>query len=387
MSDTGDPGSTRRPESGGPSAGGGFASESEGRGPGSAAGGPRTPVGVPPLGLPPRPQRRGKRPRILPIFLGLMLVAGFAGFAMISMLSFFLTSGGAGGASLKKFSLGKASLALVRIDNVITPGPLYDFWMESLRKIGEDENIQGVILRIESPGGSVASSQELYDEILSLRHQHGKTVYVSMGDVAASGGYYIAAAADRIFANRGTLTGSLGVISTSYQIEEMAKNLGIQVEVIKSGRFKDAGSMFRPMTPEEEQMFDLLITNAYDQFVTDILAQRGERLAEAMSRFEDWEPYLFEKPEEIDARKFLLQIADGRVYSGEQAFQLGLVDELGALNATIEALTKDLGLPPQDRLYVPERRVSFFEALSSRFVGGLPGALRHPSLQYRMLPF
>jgi protease IV len=343
--------------------------------------------GTPPLGLPPRPQRRGRRPRILPIFLGLMLVAGFAGFAMISMFGFFLTSGGAGSGGLKSFSLAKSSLALVRIDNVIMPGPMFDFWMDSLKKIGDDGDIQGVVVRIESPGGSVASSQELYDEIMNLRLNRGKRVYVSMGDVAASGGYYIAAAADRIFANRGTLTGSVGVISTSYQVEELAKNLGIQVEVIKSGRFKDAGSMFRPMTPDEEQMFDLLITNAYDQFVTDILEQRREQLTEALGRFEDWEPYLFEKPEDGDAKAFLLQIADGRVYSGEQALELGLVDELGALNATIDALTEDLGLPPQSKLYIPERRISFFEALSSRFMGGLPGTIQHPSLQYRMLPF
>lgn len=337
-------------------------------------------------GLPPRPRRRRSRPRVLPIFLGIILVMGFAGFALLSFISFFITSAG-GGNPLSGLSLGGAPIALVRINDVIAPGENYNFWMESLQKIGENDSIQGVVLRIESPGGSVASSQELYDEVLHLRNEAGKTVYVSMGDVAASGGYYVASAADRIFANKGTLTGSVGVISTSYRVEELAKDWGIEVEVIKSGRFKDAGSMFRPMTPEEQQMFELLINNAYDQFVADILLEREEELRTALEEFDDWEKYLFDQPEEADAEAFLLQIADGRVYSGEQAHELGLVDEIGALNATIDRLTEDLGLPPDSRVYSPERQVNFFESLSAKLSGGLPSALKHPSLHYRMLPF
>lgn len=353
---------------------------------GGASALPPFPSGSAPLGLPPRPRRRESGPRFLPIFLGLMLILGFVGFSLVLLAGFFITSGGQA-AGISGFHLGREQLALVRINDVIAPGDLFDFWMESLKEIGDDENIQGVVLRIESPGGAVASSQEIYDAVLDLRLNRGKTVYVSMGDVAASGGYYIAAAADRIFANRGTLTGSVGVISTSYQIEELAKDWGIQVEVIKSGRFKDAGSMFRPMTPDEQKMFDLLINNAYEQFVADILREREERLQGALAEFDDWDRYLFQKPAEATARQFLLQIADGRVYSGEQALELGLVDELGALNATIDALTEDLGLPPQSPLYTPQRRVGFFETLSSKVGGGLPSALKHPSLQYRMIPF
>jgi protease-4 len=314
-------------------------------------------------------------------------VLGFAGFSLLAFLSFFLASAGSGVSSLASFRLGSDQLALVRINDVIAPGPNFDFWMESLRQIGEDESIQGVVLRIESPGGSVASSQELYDEVIHLRNEQGKRVYVSMGDVAASGGYYIAAAADRIFANKGTLTGSVGVISTSYRVEELARSWGIEVEVIKSGRFKDAGSMFRPMSPEEQQMFELLINNAYDQFVTDILAEREEELQAALDDFDRWDTYLFEKPEDASPREFLLQIADGRVYSGEQALELGLVDRMGALNATLDELAADLGLPPQSRVYIPERRISLFETLSGAVSGGIPSALRHPSLHYRMIPF
>lgn len=337
--------------------------------------------------LPPRPRRRRSGPRVLPIFLGIILVMAFAGFALLSFVSFFISTSGQGGNPFSGLGLGGAPIALVRINDVIAPGPNYDFWMDSLGRIADNENIQGVVLRIDSPGGSVASSQELYDEVLFLRQEAGKTVYVSMGDVAASGGYYVASAADRIFANKGTLTGSVGVISTSYRVEQLAKDWGIEVEVIKSGRFKDAGSMFRPMTPDEEQMFELLINNAYDQFVADILVEREDELAAALEGFESWGKYLFDRPEEPDAKTFLLQIADGRVYSGEQAHELGLVDELGALNATIDRLTEDLGLPSDSRVFVPEQRVSFFEALQARVSGGLPSALKHPSLHYRMLPF
>lgn len=343
--------------------------------------------GAGPAELPPRPRRRGSRPRLIPIILGIIIVLAFAGFSLVAFLSFLLTSLGGGTSPLASLHLGGSPLALVRIDDVITPGPNFDFWMESLRQIGENESIEGVVLRIESPGGSVASSQELFDEVLHLRNIQGKLVYVSMGDVAASGGYYIAAAADRIFANKGTLTGSVGVISTSYRVEELAKDWGIEVEVIKSGRFKDAGSMFRPMTPEEQQMFELLINNAYDQFVADILAEREEQLQAALKEFDDWEKFLFQKPAEPSAREFLLQIADGRVYSGEQAMELGLVDEIGALNATLDELAADLGLPPQPKVFIPQRRVSFFDSLSSAISGGMPSALKHPSLHYRMLPF
>lgn len=343
-------------------------------------------AGQPPGGFPPRPRSRGSRPRLLPIFLGIMLVLGFVGFSFILLMSFFMSSASRG-ASLSSFGLGGEKLALVRINDAIGPGATYDFWMDSLKEIGDNANIKGVILRIESPGGSVASSQEIYDEIIHLRRDCGKTVYVSMGDVAASGGYYIASAADRIFANKGTLTGSVGVISTSYQVQELAKDWGIQVEVIKSGRFKDSGSMFRPMTPDEDKMFNLLINDAYNQFIQDILAERSKQLETALTHFTDWDRFLFQEPAQPDARSFLLQIADGRVYSGEQALELGLIDEIGALNATIDRLTQDLGLPPQTKLYTPQRHVSFFQALSSKISGGLPSALTHPSLQYRMIPF
>lgn len=338
--------------------------------------------------LPHRPQRHRSRPsRALPLLLLVIAVLGFGAMGLFAITSFLLTSSSPS-ALIGGFSLRKRSLALLRIEGVIAPGPQYEFWMSSLETIAEDDDIQGLILRIDSPGGSVGTSQELYDEVLRLRHEYGKTVYVSMGDVAASGGYYIAVAADRVFANRGSLTGSVGVIATMYQFHDLAEEWGIGLEVIKSGRFKDSGSMFRPMNSDERQMFDLLITDAYDQFVADILAQRGDVLDEAAKNFDQWQEYLFEPLADPTAESFLLQIADGRVYSGSQAKTLGLIDDLGSLNATIRTLAEELGLPEDTEVYEPHlRSPGLFELLTSRVDGFLPGVRSHPSLQYRMLPF
>ena len=335
------------------------------------------------------PQRRPepKQRPVLAILLGMVVLLGFGAFALFTIAGFFF---GDIGSILGGIRFRSHPVALVRIDAIIQPGPRFDFWMQSLEAIGRDEEIRGIVLRIDTPGGTVASSQELYDEILNLREKHGKKVYASMGDVAASGGYYLAAAADRIFANRGTLTGSVGVISTVYRIDELAERYGVGIEVIKKGRFKDTGSMFRPMTPEDRQVLDLLITDTYDQFVDDILSQRSSPLAEALVKFEQedaWESYLFEKPDPGDTHGFLLQIADGRAYSGQQALKLGLVDDLGSLSRTLEELASELGIPGRPRVFEPQRRVSFFDMLTMKVQDIVPKAWTYPTLEYRMIPF
>jgi protease-4 len=324
------------------------------------------------------------------LVLGLMLVLGFGLFALTMLGSlFFGSSEPSEGRLFGGFHFTSGPIALVKIDGDIEPGPLFDFWMESLKAIAKDQGIEGVILRLESPGGSVAASQELYDEVLYLRRKHGKTVYVSMGDLAASGAYYVAAAADRIFANRGSLTGSVGVISTTYRVEGLAEKAGVQVEVVKTGRFKDSGSMFRPMSDEDRRMFGRLLDDAYQQFIEDILREREERLAEALAEFQDsdWSTFTFQKPELPNPRKFLLQIADGRVYSGEQAKKLGLVDELGSLSQVVRRMAEDLGIRGETRVYEPRRRLSWLDFLTSKVRGAIPTPAAHPTLQYRMVSF
>jgi protease-4 len=191
--------------------------------------------------------------------------------------------------------------------------------LKSLRKAVKDKHIKAVLLRINSPGGTVPASQEIYDEISKLRADR-KPVVVSMGDLAASGGYYISSAADTIVAEPGTLTGSIGVILSSMNLKGLGDKLGISPEVIKSGKFKDLASPYRPMTPEDKEILQALIMDAYDQFVTAVAKGRKMDL------------------------EVVKKLADGRVYSGRQALKLHLVDKMGGYDEaveTIQALAKD----------------------------------------------
>lgn len=373
-----EPQSTGKPE---------IVTQQEFNGPGGPAGPAGPGRGAAPPPIPERYQRlHRKRSRIVPILLGLCLLGAFGLFALFLLGGILFGASSSNAGFLGGFG-GGGPIAVLKIDEPIMAGPAYDFWMKSLEEIGKDDSIEGVIVRIDSPGGSVGASQEIYDEIINLRKNEGKTVYVSMGDLAASGGYYIAAAADRIFANRGTLTGSVGVISTTFRVEGLAEKAGVNVEVVKTGRFKDTGSMFRPMTEEDRKVFDLLLDDAYEQFIEDILAQREAPIAEALAEFQelDWDTYLFEKPEGANPRKFLLQIADGRVYSGEQALKLGLVDELGSLNYAIRRMAEDLHIKAATKVYEP-RGLGLFGMMSAKVKSAMPN-LGTPTLQYRLVTF
>jgi protease IV len=217
----------------------------------------------------------------------------------------------------------KDSIAIVRIAGPIRisqrPRNLLSYDSESitlnLRELAKRDEVKAVVLRINSPGGTVAAVQEIYSEIMKLRRK-GKVVVASMGDVAASGGYYIAAACDKIVANPGTLTGSIGVILEIANVEELFKKIGVRIEAIKSGKYKDSGSAYRSITPEERQSFQELINEAYGQFVSDIA--KGRKMDE----------------------KKVSALADGRVYTGNQALANGLVDALGNDEDAIELAAK-----------------------------------------------
>ena len=179
-----------------------------------------------------------------------------------------------------------------------------------LTKALSDDHVKGILLRINSPGGTIGMSQELYSVVEELRAK-GKPVVVSMGDVAASGGYYVSAAANRVFADPGTLTGSIGVIMHLMNWQETEKKIGLQPAVIKSGVFKDIGSADRPMSPEEHALLQGLIMDAYDQFVTAVA--KGRKMD----------------------KQVVKGLADGRIYSGKQALQNKLVDELGGYDQAL----------------------------------------------------
>lgn len=201
--------------------------------------------------------------------------------------------------------------------------------VEDLRHFREAPNIRAVILRVDSPGGSVGPSQEIFAEVRRLAEE--KVVVASMGATAASGGYYVAIPATRIMANPGTITGSIGVITQVPNVEEMAEKVGFRMNTVTSGSSKDAGNPFRPFTEEDRQVFRELIDDIYRQFVDDVAEGRN-----------------------LD-RERVLEIADGRVYTGAQALELGLVDELGNFTDAVELAAELAEIRGKPELAYPPR--------------------------------
>ena len=201
-------------------------------------------------------------------------------------------------------AIAAADSSLGGVQPTVTPEGLSD----ALRQAGDDPGVRAVVLEVNSPGGGVTASDEMHQSILDFKEGSNKPVVVSMGDTAASGGYYIATAADEIVANETTLTGSLGVIFQLNNFTELADKYGYKQVVIKSGEFKDIGSSFRQITPEEREIFQSLVDESYAEFV-DVIST-GRDLPKDRVR----------------------EIADGRIYSGERAKELGLVDSFGGLD-------------------------------------------------------
>jgi protease-4 len=219
--------------------------------------------------------------------------------------------------------------------------------VEQIKDFARRDDIKAVVVRIDSPGGSVGPSQEIYREIQRLREH--KRVVASMGAVAASGGYYIAAGAEKIVANPGTITGSIGVIAEFVNVQELLTKIGLKGDVIKSGKFKDAGSPLREMTPEERALIQGLLDDVHRQFVEAVARGRS-----------------------LDA-SVVSALADGRVFSGEQAKKNGLVDELGGLSDAIEMVAKLSGLEPDPEVVYAEK--PFGSVLRHLMQEGAEGAL------------
>jgi protease IV len=217
------------------------------------------------------------------------------------------------------------TVAVVDIYGPITLGAGWgvsdvDRTVRRLREFRRNNDVKAVLLRINSPGGSVAAVQEIHQGVAALRAA-GKVVVASLGDVAASGGYYVAAPAHKIVANPGTLTGSIGVILELGNVQELFKKVGIKTETVKSGRLKDIGSPFRPLDPAERVVFQGIVDDAYGQFFRAVAEGRG-----------------------MPAEK-LRPLADGRIFTGSQAQAAGLVDALGNFNTAAELARQLAGLP------------------------------------------
>ncbi len=236
-------------------------------------------------------------------------------------------------------------IALIRVEGVILDAQP-TVW--ELKKFGDSPSVNAIVLRIDSPGGGVVPSQEIYDAVKRVRNKSNKAVVASMGTVAASGGYYIASATDRIMANPGTLTGSIGVIMEMANLEGLLKKIGVEGVVIKSGRFKDIGSPLRKMSDEDRQLLQAVMDDVHQQFIQAVAEGRSLDIAEVQP------------------------LADGRIFTGRQAKEAKLVDELGDLDDAIRLAADLAGIEGEPRVVEPRRRFSIRELLESRLFGALP---------------
>jgi len=290
-----------------------------------------------------------KRKRIW-VGLGVIAVLLIFFFTML-----FLVGRGVGRGS--RFAFGD-KIAVIEVRGVIAESSGI---IEEIHRYQEDEGVKAIILRIDSPGGGVGPSQEIYREISKVKIK--KKVITSMGSVAASGGYYIACASDRIVANPGTITGSIGVLMEFTNIEELFRKIGIKGVVLKSGEHKDIGSPFREMTPDEQKIVQDVIDNVHQQFIEAVA--KGRRMD----------------------REKVVQIADGRIFTGEQAKQLGLVDEMGNLQDAIDVAAKMVGIAGKPNIIYPRRKVSLLNLLLENTVSTILEILNEKGfeLNYRLL--
>ena len=257
------------------------------------------------------------------MFLGVILLLSFGS----KMVSSGFTS---------NYASSRGNIGIVEINGMILSSKKI---IQNIKTFRDDDSIKAIILRIDSPGGGIAPSHEIYREVIKTRRD--KKIITSMGSVAASGGYYIASATNKIIANAGTLTGSIGVIMEYANIEEIAKKIGISPVVIKSCKFKDIGSPLRELNDSERKILQDLVNELHLQFVNDAAKARG-----------------------IDVET-MLKLADGRVYTGQKALDLNLIDRLGNLDDAVQWVGELAGIKEKLKpVYPKEDKITFIKRLA-----------------------
>ncbi|MDB9823246.1 signal peptide peptidase SppA [Deltaproteobacteria bacterium] len=290
-----------------------------------------------------------KKNPILTVLIILGITALFLVMVMTVILNFF------GPHSSLAFS---NKIGVIHIEGTISdPEPV----LSQLAEFKNDKGIKAIILRIDSPGGGVGASQEIYREVQKTKEI--KKVIISLGGTAASGGYYIASAGDKIVANPGTITGSIGVIMEFFQVQELSKKIGVSLEVLKSGEFKDIGSPYRELTERDKDLIINLISDIQEQFVTAVAEGRN-----------------------IPVEK-VREIADGRIISGAMAEKLGLVDQLGNFQDAVDLTKKMAGIEGDVSLVYPkERRIKLWDFIFQNATKALSRAVSDnlkPAIEYR----
>ena len=272
-----------------------------------------------------------------PILLGIFILTGifFLFLGGISLLFSAIISQSHNGDIFSK----KQGVGIIELNGLIVSSEQI---LKNLTSFRNDPNVKSIILRIDSPGGSVGAAQEIFKDV--KRTNEVKPVVASMGSLGASGGYYAALGAEKIIANPGTMTGSIGVIVKFPNLEGLFEKVGYKTEVVKSGAMKDVGAPNRPLSDKERALLQGLIDNVFNQFVKAVAKSRG-------------------MPEET-----VKELADGRIFSGEQAFEAGLIDALGNFTDAVSMAAELGGLDPeQPELIYPseERRFSLLSLLTS----------------------
>ncbi|HMB17111.1 MAG TPA: signal peptide peptidase SppA [Pelovirga sp.] len=274
-----------------------------------------------------------------PFLLASMLIGGiFLFFLLVFIAAGYVRSG-----SLLPTS--SSQIGVLDVSGMVSNERLIIRQIDNFR---DTKSVKAIVLRIDSPGGAVGSSQEIYHELKKLAQE--KPLIVSFGTVAASGGYYLAMAGEWIFANPGTITGSIGVVMSFPDYQELMGKVGIRSEVVKSGPYKDLGSATRDMTADERDLLQEMIGDVHLQFVEAVSEGRNIPVAELA-------PYV-----------------DGRIFTGRQALKIGLIDELGSFNDAVDHAAQRAGLGDEpDLVYPPPARQDFlqryFNILLNRFVG------------------
>lgn len=285
-------------------------------------------------------------------FIILVVVVFFFGGAII----LFMQISGAGDV---EFSGSGEKIAVVELEEVIHSSRSI---VRQFKRYQKDKSIKAIVFRIESPGGGIAASQEIYEHVRRARDS-GKPVIASMGSLAASGGYYVALGADSIMANPGTTTGSIGVIASFPNYSKLMDKLGIEMTVIKSGKYKDTGSPYRAPTADDKHYLQGWIDNGYEQFVAVVARERNMSVAQVR------------------------RLAEGRIYSGEQAYKNGLIDTLGTYEDAIDLAAKTAGIEGEPRIVKQQKKkLTTFDLLFSYDLKEiLSNTIRAwPTVQYMM---
>lgn len=264
-----------------------------------------------------------------------------------------------------------SSVGVVRIEGPINESREI---VKILRSFRRSKMIKSIVLRLDTPGGSVGASEEIYREVMRARTEDKKHIVASMGNAAASGGYYIAMAAEEIFANSGTITGSIGVIAPDFNLQETMRKLGIKEANVKSGEHKDSGSPFREMAPEERRLLQGVVYDMYRQFFTTVLRARHDRIESILHQFPEqidrildtsgtkltsasleWDAFTTgtaaaDAKATTASETALRRMADGRIFTGDQALKLGLIDRIGTLQDAIVRAGKMAGMEKEPHI-------------------------------------